>query len=131
MQIALKIKDEATGGRSDRSFELTFPARRITVRELIEARVREEVENYHRTQPEVFEMLVRPALAERVLNGYKFKEKKNIDWREQCERAVRAFEGHGFIVLVDDLQAESLDQTIEIEPETRVTFLKLVPLVGG
>ena len=76
-------------------------------------------------------MLIQPTLAERVLNGFKFKEKKKIDWREQYKKAVEAFERNGFIILVDELQAESLDQIIQIEAKTSVTFLKLVPLVGG
>ena len=65
------------------------------------------------------------------MNGFKFKEKKKINEREQYEKAIQAFERNGFIVLVDDIQAESLDQIIEIEAKTSVTFLKLVPLVGG
>jgi hypothetical protein len=65
------------------------------------------------------------------LNGFKFKEKKKISEREQSEKAIQAFDRNGFIVLVDDLQVESLDQIIEIEAKTSVTFLKLVPLVGG
>ncbi|HMS41616.1 MAG TPA: hypothetical protein PKE69_15395, partial [Pyrinomonadaceae bacterium] len=87
--------------------------------------------NYNQKQPEVFRMLVQPTLSERVLNGFKFKEKKKINEREQYEKAIQAFERNGFIVLVDDIQAESLDQIIEIEAKTSVTFLKLVPLVGG
>jgi hypothetical protein len=133
MQIALNITDEAMYGQSQAGYSMTlnFPKNHISVRELIEARVREEVAHYNAAQPEVFNMLVQPALAERVLNGFKFKEKKKIIEREQYEKAIQAFDRNGFIVLVDDLQVESLDQIIEIEPETTVTFLKLVPLVGG
>lgn len=133
MQIALNITDEAMFGAAGPVSEITlnFPNSLITVRELIEARVREEVENYNSEQPDVFNMLVQPVLAERVLNGFKFKEKKKIDWRAQYEKAVEAFDRNGFIILVDELQVESLEQIIEIEPKTNITFLKLVPLVGG
>jgi len=133
MQVALNVTDEAMYGASqtNRTITLNFQTNYISVRELIEARIREEVENYNAKQPEVFSMLVQPALAERVLNGFKFKEKKRVDWREQSEKAVQAFDRNGFIVLVDEIQAESLDQIIEITPETNVVFLKLVPLVGG
>jgi hypothetical protein len=133
MQTALNVRDEVMFGAPEntRSITLNFADSHVTVRELIEARIREEVENYNLAQPEVFNMLVRPALAERVLNGFKFKEKKTIDWREQYEAAIHAFDRNGFIVLVDDLQAETLDQIIEIAPQTTVTFLKLTPLVGG
>lgn len=133
MQVALNITDEVMYGSAQTNYSVTlnFPTNFISVRELIEARIREEVENFNDKQPEVFRMLVQPALAERVLNGFKFKEKKKINWREQYEKAIQAFDRNGFIVLVDEIQVESLDQIIEIEPKTNVTFLKLVPLVGG
>lgn len=133
MQVALNVTDEAMYGPAETNYTITlnFPKNHISVRELIEARVRQEVENYNAAQPEVFNMLVQPSLAERVLNGFKFKEKKLISEREQYEKAIQAFDRNGFIVLVDDLQVESLDQIIEIAPETTVSFLKLVPLVGG
>jgi hypothetical protein len=133
MQVALNVTDEAMFGLTQPSYTITlnFPGAHISVRELIETRVREEVENYNSKQPEVFNMLIQPALAERVLNGFKFKEKKKIDWRDQYEKAIHAFDSNGFIILVDEIQVESLDQIIQIEPETSVTFLKLVPLVGG
>ena len=133
MLATLNIKDETSFGLGapDFSFTLNFPSNRVTVREIIERRVREEVENYNQAQPEVFRGLIQPNHTERVLNGFKFKEKKLIDWREQYKKAVEAFERNGFILLVDDFQIDDLDQIIEIEAQTSVTFLKLVPLVGG
>ncbi len=53
------------------------------------------------------------------------------DWESRFARAVEAFEHNGIILLVADRQIEDLDEPIEIAPETDVTFLKLVPLVGG
>ena len=133
MQTTLSIKDESMFGLGapDFSFTLNFSSNRVTVRELIEERVREEVGNYNSAQPEVFRGLVQPTNSERVLNGFKLKEKKQIDWREQYEKAVAAFERNGFIVLVDDLQVEDLNQIIELEAKPWVIFLKLVQLVGG
>lgn len=133
MLTTLNIRDESTFGANvpDFSFTLNFPSNRVSVREIIERRVREEVENHNSAQTDVFRGLVQPNHTERVLNGFKFKEKKRIDWREQYKKAVEAFERNGFILLVDDLQVEDIDQIIEIEACTSVTFLKLVPLVGG
>jgi hypothetical protein len=34
-------------------------------------------------------------------------------------------------MVVDDRQVEALEEEIRVRPETQVTFLKLVPLVGG
>jgi hypothetical protein len=133
MQVALNITDEVMydSAQANYSVTLNFPTNFVAIRELIEARVREEVKSYNEKQPEIFNMLVQPSLAERVLNGFKFKEKKKINEREQYEKAIQAFDRNGFIILVDEIQVESLEQIIEIEPKTTVTFLKLVPLVGG
>ena len=35
------------------------------------------------------------------------------------------------MVLVDDRQITELDETIHLTEQTKVTFLKLVPLIGG
>ena len=45
--------------------------------------------------------------------------------------AVEAFSRNGFVVLVDDRQVESLDAVLDVSRRTEITFLKLVPLVGG
>ena len=56
---------------------------------------------------------------------------KTIDWEEQFRRACEAFETNSIFVLIDDRQAESLDEEFEIGVETEVQFVKLIPLVGG
>ena len=35
------------------------------------------------------------------------------------------------MVLVDDYQAQELDEEVELKKETQVCFLRLVPLTGG
>jgi hypothetical protein len=74
---------------------------------------------------------VKPTDAEQTLNGYKLKQPRRIDWEVQAEKAIKAFDHNGFIVLIDDYQAEDLDTEIVICPNMVVTFLKLMPLVGG
>jgi hypothetical protein len=46
-------------------------------------------------------------------------------------KALQAFEGTGFLLLVGDRQLEKLEELGTFEPETRVSFVKLVQLVGG
>jgi hypothetical protein len=89
------------------------------------------VEEYNGRRSEYFRGLIRPADAERTLNGFRLRARRAIDAEEQCEKALEAFCRNGFILLVNDRQVEELDETIEVGPETSVTFLKLVPLVGG
>ena len=134
MSTALKIRDETTlslGGDDDRDFTLDVPDERITVRELIRARVYREVHDYNLDQPEYFHGLIQPSDAERSLNGFKMRERRSIDSEKQFELAKRAFYTNGFLLLVDDRQVDELEEEIEIRPDTTVTFLKLVPLVGG
>jgi len=55
MSTTLKIKDETTfslGGDDDRDFTLDVPEERITVRDLIRARVYREVQDYNLDRPE-------------------------------------------------------------------------------
>jgi hypothetical protein len=59
------------------------------------------------------------------------RKRRKIDPEKQFELALRAFYTNGFILLVDDKQVEELEEEIEVRPDTTVTFLKLVPLVGG
>jgi len=131
MATAVTIHDEGTSGGRIRSFKLHLAAERITVRELIERRITQEVEEYNRAQPEYFQGLVQPTDAERVLNGYRLRQKRMLDAGEQRAKAIQAFDRAGFFVLVDDRQVEGLEQEILVRPGTEVRFVKLVPLIGG
>jgi hypothetical protein len=133
MLTSLLIHDETTAslGKAEYAFTVHVSGETITVRELIRQRVYQEVEQYNRERPAFFRMLVQPGEAERTLNGYKLAKPRLIDPLAQYEKAIETFETNGFIVLVDNFQVESLDSQIELRPDTSVTFLKLVPLVGG
>jgi hypothetical protein len=134
MSTMLKIRDETTfslGGDEDRDFTLDVLKSRISVRELIRARVANEVRDYNLSQPEYFRGLVQPTDAEKSLNGFKIGKGRRIDPEKQVELAIKAFYSNGFILLVNDRQVDELEDEIEIRPDTTVTFLKLVPLVGG
>jgi hypothetical protein len=131
MPTTITIHDETTSGQKTNSFTLDCLTEQMTVRELVRARIYQEVQDYNQKEPEYFRGLVEPTHAERVLNGYKLKAKRKIDWQEQYNRALEAFARNGFFVLVGDKQAESLDQEFEVKVDTEVSFVKLVPLVGG
>ncbi len=125
------IRDEALGGDGLREWALEVMTERMTVRELIRGRVYQEVQDYNRGQGPVFQGLVRPDEAVQTPGGWKMPKPRQLDWKRQFERAVEAFERSQVLILMNDRQAESLDEEIAVGPETRVTFLRLVPLVGG
>jgi len=127
----LTIHDETTSGQKTNTFTLDCLTERLTVRDLIKARIYQEVQDYNLREPEFFRGLVEPTQAERVLNGYHLKERRKIDWQEQYQRALEVFGRNGFFVLVGSQQAENLDQEFAVKVQTEVTFIKLVPLIGG
>src|SRR3712207_5075909 len=134
MSTTLKIRDETTlslGGDDEREFTLDVPDERITVSQLIRARVYREGRDNTLDRPEYFHGLIQPSDAERSLNGFKMPGRRSIDPERQFELAERAFYTNGFILLIDDKQVDELEEEIEVRPDTTVTFLKLVPLVGG
>ena len=129
----LTIRDEVTSnvGKTDYVITINLTSKRLTARDLIRERVKHEVEDFNNKQPELFHGLVQPTDTERTLNGFKFRERRTLDWQEQFEKAIEGFQRNAFILLVDDQQIEDLDHVIPLSPETSVTFLKLTPLVGG
>jgi hypothetical protein len=128
----LTIRDETTfSGDDDHVFELEVSSEHLTVREIIEARVEAEVARHNARAGERFLGLVRPEPTERFLDGLRKSRSRAIDADEQRRVAIEAFGRNGFLLLVDDRQVMDLDQVIEVRPTTQVTFLKLVPLVGG
>ena len=50
---------------------------------------------------------------------------------KQAAAAERAFQDGRYFVLLNDRQAENLDETIDLARTTEVTFLLLTPLKGG
>jgi len=102
-----------------------------TAREIIQSRVREEVSRHNESLPEVFCGLVQPEESERILNGFRMKARRPLDWEVQFERACSSFTRNGFLLIVDGCQATELDERIELRADSEVQFVKLVPLVGG
>lgn len=131
MSCTVTIRDETASGSSFNSFTLEFLTEKVTLREIIRARVYQEVQDYNQQTPELFRGLVAPTEAEQALNGFKLKAPRKIDWEKQFARAIEGFEGNAFFVLIDERQAEELDEIHTVSVETEISFVKLVPLVGG
>lgn len=136
----LTVRDEAASGERSGPLALEFLTERITVRELIRGRIYQEVQDHNtgvRAAAEAPRALVQPSELEEQLNGPRDAapgrqaRRREVDWKKQYEIACDAFDRGGFLVLVDDEQKTELDDEIVIKPGTEVTFLKLMPLVGG
>jgi hypothetical protein len=114
----------------------------ITVRELIEVRVDLELEA-HRDREAEARSRAMPGISARELqlNGADKALRPGIfracgagesPARDQMiEAAEQGFLRNRFFVLLDDRQAEHLDDQLELDKTGEVTFLLLTPLQGG
>lgn len=130
MQVC--VRDESASGQGLYEITLEFLKDRINVRELLRERVHQEVREFNRQQNKlVYQGLVEPTDTERTLNGSKLRVPRPLDWEAQFALAIEGFLKNAYFVLIDDVQAEDLDQEFVVGPKTKVTFIKLIPLVGG
>ncbi len=131
MAVALKIFDGAPAASGRPAVTLHLASERVSVRELIERRVRAEVERFNRERPERYRGLVQPTDTEATLNGFRFRRPRKLDPDKQLEVALEAFRQGQVYLLVDDRQLDDLDDEFAVSADTEVIFLKLVPLIGG
>jgi hypothetical protein len=129
MPLILSILDETTAGGRQHAGTFEFDKLALTLRDLIRVRVQQEVKRFNETDAEVFRGLVAPEEFERILNGV--RERPVLDWEKQFAKAITAFKGNGFVVLLDERQITDLDETLHLTPQSQLTFLKLIPITGG
>lgn len=125
------FRDETTAGPAPEPWHVPGLPDRLTARELIRLRVREEVARHNAAPSRHFTGLVRPDDAEITLNGYRLARARPIDWERQADIAERAFEANGFFVLTADHQIEDLDEPVDLTTDPELVFVKLIPLAGG
>jgi hypothetical protein len=128
---AITIRDESRPGRVVTELVLPEIPERVTLRELIRTRVREEVARANLEQTGAHQLLIQPTDAEVTLNGYRLREPRRIDWEKQAAVAEESFGRNGFFVIVDGRQVDSLEDELELTVDSDVRFVKLMPLVGG
>ena len=137
------ISDERLGRDKTPALTLECLTETMTVRELIRARIYQEVQDYNLQLEKLNpknppKLLVTPTDEEKLLNSkpskigpFKRSKKKKVNWEKQFELACEGFQKNGFFVLIGDRQAETLDESFEVKVDTEISFVKLVPLVGG
>ena len=112
MGVSVEIVDKSTTGDVFDSIFVELSPERMTVRQLIKETVTAEVEK-----------------ANNACDGNDTGQSINVD--SQIKKALLEFQSNGFFILVDNGQVESLDTVIWITESTRVSFVRLVPMVGG
>lgn len=138
----LDVNDEFSGIAADFA-RIDFARPTITVRDLIHERVRLELERIE-TQSKIGSYVVTPTAEEQQLNaacrpsplaeamlGDESAAPDAARGHRKRRLAEQAFEQGRFYVLLDDRQAEDLDQVIDLVSVKQATFLLLTPLRGG
>jgi hypothetical protein len=127
----LIIEDRTATGTPTGNIDLPDVPDRITLRELIRLRVREEVARYNLAPGPKFVGLVQPDGSIRGRGGYEMPAPRRIEWERQADIAIDSFLRNGFFVMIDGKQETELDRVIVLGADLDIGFIKLTPLVGG
>jgi preprotein translocase subunit SecA len=100
MALSLEVEARQVSGTASERLELEENS--LTVRELIESRVRQRL-----------------------------GPKPAAEIRRATADALEAFERKTYLVVLDDRWLERLEERVTLTPVSRLTFWRLVPLAGG
>ncbi|MBR0686144.1 hypothetical protein JQ612_22095 [Bradyrhizobium manausense] len=148
MTAVLEVYDERRpGAEPELRHRLELPTERMTARELIRCRIEADVALHNaveraRLDGKIAERdapngwLVTPGPVERALNGPRdvYGPGTYLDLIESeplIAVALEAFARNGFFMILDGHQIVDLDEVLTVGHDSTVTFLRLVPLVGG
>lgn len=134
MGAVLKIIDKQPGQPEQGSFELHLMAERLTARELICRRVAEEIKLINERGPNrecarAFLVQVEPGPVEQQLNLPKYGQ--TLSEEAEFTKALRGFGARSYVMLFNDRQVDSLDEELTVTENSKLIFLRMVPLVGG
>jgi hypothetical protein len=131
MALVVNVLDGVNARPRQAVMQLRLGAERVSARELIERRVRQEVSEYNSRPLEYFRTIIHPTEAEETLNGYRLRSPRPISVEIQIAHALETFRSNDFFLLADNHQLTDLDEMVTLTPRSTVTFLKLVRLTGG
>ena len=127
---------ETASGEKSEFTPVDFLDEITTPRELIRRWVYEAARERNQQPAGPFNGRVQPSDMERLLNGYDdhsplTRQPVKINWEQAYEEALTAFSRNRYFVLVDNRQVTNLDEEVYLKRDSQVSFLKMVPLVGG
>lgn len=145
MQSTITIEGKVLGRKKPlfADWSIPFPpdlqqsGNRITLQDLLTRIVREEVRAFRERQEQ--RRLTRVLTQDEIEQGARAGKvdmggrdlDQEVDEAEAVNTVLQAFEDKLFLVFVDGEQPQELDHQVHLEPDSRVTFVRLVMLVGG
>jgi hypothetical protein len=110
----------------------------VTLRDLIEHVVREEVAAFQRRQRDRLALhaltarqIEEAAQRGKIDSGGSEVPAQEVDPEAAIAAALQAFEDGLYLVAIDDGQVEHLDRQVFLRPDSQVTFIRLTLLAGG
>jgi hypothetical protein len=148
MPLTIIARDETLTGRLCSTHVLELPGERMTIRELIRERVYQEVQDFNTGRGNRSLPGLVPAAdafpsddaappgscsgdAPPARGTTPSPTSAPLDWRLEFDKAVAAFTRNAFLILIDQRQATNLDEEVELNPATQISFVRLTLLVGG
>jgi hypothetical protein len=152
MNAVLDIYDEQRpGAERQLRHRLELPAERMTARDLIRCRIEADVALNNAVERARLDgtiadqdakrdtgnkWLVAPGGVERALNGLRaygpgVERQPPVKSEPLIAVALKAFASNGFFMIFDGRQIVDLDEVLTVKEDSTVTFIRLVPLVGG
>jgi hypothetical protein len=128
MTAMLTFRDQRPGSAKGIARQLQLTSNRITARELVRHRIEADIEADFANRRSAW--LVTPGDTERALNGERGPYVQ-FDVDAYTEVAFQAFERNGFFMIFDGRQVTDLDEVLTVERDSALTFVRLVPMVGG
>ena len=110
---------------------------RTTLRDVISRIVSDEVANFRQRQHD--RRLIQTLTAEEISTGMEIGKidsggrdlLQSVDEEPAIATALQAFEDGLYLVFIEGHQQTELDNTVYVIPDSKVTFIRLVLLVGG
>jgi hypothetical protein len=143
VRVAAKVPGARRAGTAEHAVEVGLVGR-VPLRDLLAAVVRAEVAAYldRAEQRSLVQVLTERSLADAIDRGAVRPGGGQaetadrgpgvvVDPEEAVATALLAFTDGLYHVFVDDEQVEDLERAVELGPDTRLLFLRLVPLAGG
>ena len=140
MSIQISIIEKVVGQTERQAYSIQLASERIPARLIVEEHVRAEVDRVNSAmrlsrekQSRVASFLVGPHSheVERKLNPMTRRAPKLLDAEAEISTALDAVSAHRIIMLFDDREVNDLDEMLTVTDDSSITFLRLVPLIGG
>lgn len=110
----------------------------ITLRDLIERIVLEEVSAFRKRQ--IDRQFIRALTAAEIQDaadkgkvemGGSEAELQQVDEEQAVATALLAFDDGMYLVIIDEVEYRDLDQQVFLQPDSRITFIRLTLLSGA